>query len=79
MECLPKNCVPHKGSKAEEQRQSQLKYQHPSHDVNMECCHEMPELEKKRMKRFGEKRMKFFGMGRVSANVQKVHILVELL
>lgn len=75
MDCLPNNCIPYKGSKAEQQRQDRLKYQHPSHDSNVEYCHEMPELERKRLKKFGERRAKYFGIGKVSAikNTEKVY------
>lgn len=67
MLCLPKNCVPYKGSNAELQRRECFMHQHPSHDANVELCHEMPDLEKKRHVKFGEKRtINNFGLGRVS-------------
>lgn len=67
MGCLPNNCIPYKGSNSEKQRQERFRYQHPSHDTSLVFCHEMPELEKKRFVKFGERRVrKFFGVGKVS-------------
>ena len=66
MASLPKNCVPLRGSKAERERLRRITYQHPQHDSNIEYCHDMPDLEKKRMVKFTERRKKkFFGIGKV--------------
>lgn len=66
MECLPQNCVPYRDTKAKQLREERFSYQHPLHDVYHEYCHDMPEIEKKRMSKFGERRFKhFFGMGKV--------------
>lgn len=68
MSCLPNNCIPLKGSKAEKKRKEQLMDQQPQYDANVEFCHDsMPEIDKKRLKRFGEKRLRnCFGVGKVS-------------
>lgn len=66
MLCLPKNCRPYKGSKAEQQRQERLKYQHPLHDASAEFCHELSELEQKRILKLGKRRIEeCFGVGKV--------------
>lgn len=63
---LPKNCRPYKGSKAELYRYERLKYQHPLQDTSEDFCHELNELEKKRISRFGKKRIQeCFGIGKV--------------
>ena len=74
MECLPKNCRPYKGSKAEQERQERFNYQHPLHDANVEFCHKISELEKKRMIRFGAKRIGCIDVGKVIvvADAEKV-------
>ena len=65
MECLPKNCRPYKGTKAEKQRQEHFRYQHPLHDANPEFCHQISDVEKKKMLKFSEKRARCFGVGKV--------------
>lgn len=75
MSCLPKNWRPYKGSKAEQQREEIFKYQHPLHDASAQFCHNISDVEKKRMLKFGEKRIReCFGVGKVfvMADVDKV-------
>ena len=76
MDCLPKNCIPFKGSKVEQQRKHLLYYQHPPHDTNVEYCHQMPELEKKRMKKFVERCSNSFGIGKVSGLASDTKVIV---
>lgn len=66
MSCLPKNCQPLNGSKAEHRREEHFKHQNPLQDASVEFCHEISDLEKKRMLKFGERRIKnCFGVGKV--------------
>lgn len=65
MTCLPKSCVPFKS--AQKQMQEKFNCQHPYHDGNLLFCHDMSDLEKKRMRTFGDRRLrKNFGVGQVS-------------
>ncbi len=77
MASLPQNCVPLRGSKVEQERLKRITHQHPHHDSNIEYCHVMPDIEKKRMIKFAERRKKkFSGIGKVlilSAGGEKVN------
>lgn len=65
MACLPKSSVPIKGSKAEKQRCELYSHQHPRHDISIEFCHDLSEVEKKRMATFVRKFTKMGGIGEV--------------
>ena len=56
--------------------------QHPSYDANVEFCHDLPDLEKKRHAKFGNRRaINNFGVGRISvmtSNGDKVIIFIVL-
>ncbi len=66
MSNLPKDCIPYKSST---QRQKMFHSQFPLQDGNTLYCHDLPDIEKKRMIKFGERRMrKFIGVGNVSIN-----------
>lgn len=82
MLCLPRNCIPYRGSSAEQQRKECFIHQHPSHDASVEFCHDMPDLEKKRHAKFGNRRViNNFGVGKISvmtSNGDKVIIFIVL-
>lgn len=77
---LPKNCIPYRGSNAEQQRKERFMHQHPPHDANVELCHDMPNLEKKRHAKFGEKHIRNnFGLGKVSIMADTVDKVIVFM
>ena len=66
MQCLPEECVPLFGSKGEEWRVKEFMQQLPAYDTCPEACHDMADIDKKRMIRFADmRRKKFFGVGEI--------------
>ena len=66
MQCIPEECIPLFGSKGEEWRENQFMKQLPAYDTCIDACHDMADLDKKRMTRFVDaRRKKFFGVGEV--------------
>lgn len=66
MHCLPEECVPLFGSKGEEWREREFTQQLPAYDTCPEACHDMADIDKKRMTKFVDmRRKKFFGIGEI--------------
>lgn len=66
MRCLSANKVPLKGSKGEKYRIEQFKQQLPEWDSNIDACHKMDDLDKKRMSKCIDRtKRRFFGVGSV--------------
>ena len=66
MQCLPEECVPLFGSKGEEWRVKEFMQQLPAYDTCPEACHDMADIDKKRMIKFADmRRKKFFGVGEI--------------
>lgn len=64
MQCIPEECVPLHGSKGEEWRENQYMKQLPAYDTCPDACHDMTDIDKKRMNKFVDmRRKKFFGIG----------------
>ena len=66
MQCLPKDKVPLRGSRGEKHRIQQFMQQLPVYDSNLDACHKMADLDKKRMGKFVDRtKRRFFGVGSV--------------
>ena len=77
MQCLPEERIPLFGSKGEEWRESEFMQQLPAYDTCPEACHDMADIDKKRMTKFVDmRRKKFFGVGEIETLLEcKVHII----
>ena len=65
-QCMPEECVPLYGSQGVDWRENQFLKQLPAYDTCPDVCHDMSDLEKKRMVKFVDmRRKKFFGVGEV--------------
>ena len=66
MQCFPTECVPLFGSKGEEWREGEFMKQLPAYDTCPEACHDMADIDKKRMIKFVDmRRKKCFGVGEI--------------
>ncbi len=66
MRCLPADKIPLRGSKGEKYRIQQFNEQLPEYDSNIDACHKMDDLDKKRMGKFIDRtKRRFFGIGSV--------------
>ena len=72
MSSLPKDYIPYIDSG---KRLEILNSQHPLQDGNPSHCEYLPDIEKKRMAKFGERmNRKFFGVGKVSLQTNSVKV-----
>ena len=62
---LPEDCIPYK--KSLKKRHEMFSSQHPYQDGNLKYCQDLPDIEQKRMVKFGERRLrKNFGVAELS-------------
>ena len=81
MQCLPDEYVPLFGSKGEEWREKEFMKQLPAYDTCPEACHDMTDIDKKRMTKFADmRRKKMFGVGEIETLLEhKVCIIMVIL
>ena len=81
MQCLPEECVPLFGSKGQEWRERVFMQQLPAYDTCPEACHDMEDVDKKRMTKFADmRRKKFFGVGEIETLLEcKVYAQLAMI
>ena len=67
MECLPKDRAPLRGSEGEKKRNQLYLEQLPPHDLDPALCHDMSDIEKKRLIKIADKnKARACGVGGIS-------------